>query len=84
MAKEGSSLGCTFGHWQGLDLLALALVFGPWSILASLLALGHLSLLALVTSLARPFGDFKRRKRGLVVKGCSGGEGKSNERREHH
>ena len=55
----------TLGLLQGLDLLALALVLGSRTILTSLLSRGHLSLLALVTSLAKPFGDFKRRKRGL-------------------
>jgi len=33
------------------------------------LPLAALSLLALVTSLARPFGDFRRRKRGLDGRG---------------
>lgn len=53
--------------------------------MASLLTIGHLNLLALVTSLARPYGDFRRRKK---VMGSGGllkrGKGKSIGRGEHH
>ena len=56
---------CTLGLWQGLDLLAFALVLKLRTILASSLALGHLSLLALVISLVKPFGDFRKRKKGM-------------------
>ena len=56
---------CTLGLWQGFNLLALAFVLESRTILASPLALGRLSLLALVTGLTRPFGNFRRRKRGL-------------------
>ena len=62
---DRESSHCTLGLWQGLDLLAFALVLKLRTILASSLALGHLSLLALVISLVKPFGDFRRRKKGI-------------------
>nr|POE71799.1 hypothetical protein CFP56_65791 [Quercus suber] len=62
----------TLGLWQGLDLLNLAFALILWSrtTLASPLTLIHLSHLALVTSLARPFGNLNCRKRGLGEGGC--------------
>ena len=55
-----SSIG-TFSLRQGLNLLTFTLVLGLRTILANLLAFGHLSPLALVTDLSRTFGDFRRR-----------------------
>nr|POE73286.1 hypothetical protein CFP56_77572 [Quercus suber] len=61
----------TLGLGQGLDLLALALILWPRTTLASLLTLSHLNPLTIVTNLAKPFGDLKRRKRAWVIEGCS-------------
>ena len=69
---------CTLGLWQGFDLIALALIFQPRTILASPLTLSHLNPLVLVTRLAKPFRDFRRWKRGLGGRRLlRGGQGKS-------
>ena len=73
----------TLGLWQGLDLLALVLILWPRTTLANPLTLSHLSPLALVTSLARPFGNLSGRKRGLGDRGLlKGGWCRGNIRRE--
>ena len=83
LCLEGSLF--TLGFWQGFGLLALALILRLRTPLASLLTLGHLNLLALVTGLIRPFKDFRRRKRGLgggrLLRGGGGGS-KDSGRRE--
>ena len=71
----------TLGLWQELDLIAL--VLWPRTTLANPLTLGHLNLLALVTSLVRPNGDLSRRNKGQDGRRLlKGGWCKGNGRRE--